>query len=166
MLDNLATYLYSTAFIIASLCLAYILNYETQDIPLDIVYPLDPQEQCCMATPEKSDPVMSISKHKQYASDYKHELWPSPRPVNFVRALINSHLLQIEGRITHGRAIEILSTRAQMTPEAFLKIDPITYMNAHMPRFYNTKMLLGPCIQELEYTIRRHHYLDILRRHG
>lgn len=156
----------------------------TQDIPdsVDAVptvasqqYCLDPSDQCCMLAPEKSEPpsnslniieAISTPGYKSYASDYRHELWPSPRPVNFVKALIKSDYVQIKGRITHGKAIEILSNRSRMTPEQFLGTDPITYTKMFMPAHYNAAMLLGQSIQRLEYTIRRHQYLDTLRRHG
>jgi len=138
-------------------------------------YFLDPQEQCCMVRPEASEPpftrpenveAITTTEYKRYSTDYRNELWPSPRPVNFVKALVKGDHVQIEGRITHGKAIEILSNRAQMTPEQFLSTDPITYTKIFMPHQYNVAMLIGQSIQRLEYTIRRHQYLDMLRRHG
>jgi hypothetical protein len=204
MLDNLATYAYVTAFIFASLGFGYIFDRTynqsdadiseyldvstelppTEDIPSsdDAVptlasqqYCLDPPEQCCMVTPEKSEPpsnpvdnveTISTTGYKRYSSDYRHELWPSPRPVNFVKALVKGDHIQIEGRITHGKAIELLAKRAQMTPEEFLNTNPITYTKIFMPHQYNAAVLLGQSIQRLEDTIRRHQYLDTLRRHG
>jgi len=155
-----------------------------QDIPVsdDAVpavdtqrYCLDPSDQCCMSQPEVSEPSSTVLNNdeaittlgtKRYAYDYRHELWPSPRPVNFVKALVKGDHVQIEGRITHGKAIEILSNRAQMTPEQFLSTNPITYTKVFMPHQYNAAMLLGQSIQRLEETIRRHQYLSELRRHG
>ena len=156
----------------------------TQDIPNsdDAVptlssqqYCLDTSDQCCMAPPEKSEPpsnasdnleAITTSGYKHYATDYRNELWPSPRPVNFVKALVKGDHVQIEGRITHGKAIEILSNRAQLTPEQFLSTNPITYTKIFMPHQYNAAVLLGQSIQRLEDTIRRHQYLSELRRHG
>jgi hypothetical protein len=62
--------------------------------------------------------------------------------------------------------IELLAKRAQMTPEEFLNTNPITYTKIFMPHQYNAAVLLGQSIQRLEDTIRRHQYLDTLRRHG
>lgn len=204
MLDNLTSHAYATAVIFASLGLVYIFDRtynkpepqlsehyytpdelpDSQDIPSsdDAVptvasqqYCIEPSEQSCMATPEKSEPPLSSSDnleaitttgYKHYATDYRNELWPSPRPVNFVKALVKGDHVHIEGRITHGKAIEILSSRAQMTPEQFLDTNPITYTKIFMPHQYNAAMLLGQSIQRLEDTIRRHQYVSELRRHG
>jgi hypothetical protein len=156
----------------------------TQDIPSsdDAVptvaseqYCLDPSEQCCMATPEVSEPnviptpitePIVSSEYKRPPFDYRHEFWPSPRPVNFVKALVKSDHVQIEGRLSHGKAIELLASRAEMKPDEFLRVDPITYTKFFMPAQYNAAMLLGQSIQRLEDTIRRHQYLNTLRRHG
>lgn len=104
--------------------------------------------------------------YQRYSTDYKNEFWPSPRPVNFVKALVKGDHVHIEGRLTHGKAIEILSNRAQMPPEVFLRTDPISYTKLFMPSQYNAAVLLGQSIQRLEDTIRRHKYLADLRRHG
>jgi hypothetical protein len=138
-------------------------------------YCLDPSDQCCMSSAEVSEPpfnppdnaeAITTVGYKSYATDYRNELWPSPRPVNFVKALVKGDHVQIEGRITHGKAIEILSNRAHMTPEQFLSTNPITYTKVFMPHHYNAAVLLGQSIQRLEDTIRRHQYLSDLRRHG
>jgi len=101
--------------------------------------------------------------HKCYSSDYRHQLWPSPRPVNFVKALVKGDHVRIEGRLTHGKAIEILARRAEMTPETFLKTDPLTYTKIFMPNQVNAAMLLGQSIQRLENTIRRYQYEEAWR---
>lgn len=135
----------------------------------------DSPEQFSIAAPEKSEspsnPVdnvetISTTRYKRSTTDYKHDLWPSPRPVNFVKALVKGDHVQIEGRITHAKAIEILAKRAEMSPDMFLKTDPITYTKIFMPSQYNAAMLLGHSIQRLEDTIRRHQYIDSLRKHG
>ena len=104
--------------------------------------------------------------YKRPSFDYRHEFWPSPRPVNFVKALVKADHVQIEGRLSHGKAIELLASRAEMKPDEFLRVDPITYTNFFMPAQYNAAVLLGQSIQRLEDTIRRHQYLNTLRRHG
>jgi len=104
--------------------------------------------------------------YKCYSTDYRNVLWPSPRPVNFVKALVKSDHVHIEGRLTHGKAIEILSSRACMQPEEFLRVDPITYSRTFMPHQYNAAVLLGQSIQKLEEYIRRQQYLLTLRKHG
>ena len=110
--------------------------------------------------------AISTSGDKRYSTDYRNVLWPSPRPVNFVKALVKSDHVQIEGRLTHGKAIEILSSRAHMQPEEFLSVDPITYSRRFMPHQYNAAVLLGQSIQRLEDYIRRQQYLSTLRKHG
>jgi hypothetical protein len=131
--------------------------------------------QCILDAVEQPEPssnpvdnteAISTSGHKRYASDYRHEFWPSPRPVNFVKALVKADHVHIEGRLTHGKAIELLASRAEMKPDDFLRVDPLTYTKAFMPSQYNAAMLLGQSIQRLEDTIRRHQYLNTLRRHG
>jgi hypothetical protein len=98
---------------------------------------------------------ITSTRSKRPAFDYRHELWPSPRPVNFVKALVKGDHIQIEGRISHGKAIEILANRAEMKPEQFLQVDPVTYTKMFMPHQYNAAMLLGQSIQRLEDFIRR-----------
>jgi hypothetical protein len=134
---------------------------------------LDSPEQFSIVTPEKSEPpsnpvdnveTVSTTRYKRPASNYNHELWPSPRPVNFVKALVKGDHIQIQGRITHGKAIELLAKRADMSPDVFLNTDPITYTKIFMPSQYKAAMLLGHSIHRLEATIRRHQYIDSLRQ--
>lgn len=151
----------------------------SQDIPVasDTVpeVALEPPHEPSMDTVEQPEPAPdALVKHtpvatpgyQSYSTNYKNEFWPSPRPVNFVKALVKSDHVHIEGRLSHGKAIEILSSRAQMPPDVFLKTDPITYTKLFMPSHYNAAMLLGQSIQRLEDTIRRQQYLTELRRHG
>jgi hypothetical protein len=146
-------------------------------VPADTVpqVALEPPEQCCVDAVQQPEPAPdAVAKHEanpapgyqRYAYDYRNDLWPSPRPVNFVKALVKSDHVHIEGRLSHGKAIELLASRAGMTPEMFLKTDPITYTKIFMPSHYNAAMLLGQSIQRLEDTIRRHKYLAELRLHG
>lgn len=106
------------------------------------------------------------SGSKRYSTDYCNKLWPSPRPVNFVKALIKSHYVKIEGRLSHGKAIEILASRAKVKPEQFMNMNPIMYTNRFMPHHYRAAELLGQSINRLEDYIRREQYLATLRKHG
>jgi hypothetical protein len=147
------------------------------DVPADTVpeVALEPSEQCCMDAVEQPEPAsdtlvnyeaVPTPRHQDYSTDYRNEFWPSPRPVNFVKALARYNHIPIEGRLSHGKAIDHLASRAGMTPQMFLKMDPITYTKLFMPSHYNAAMLLGQSIQRLEDTIRRHKYLAELRMHG
>ena len=132
--------------------------------PVDTEQLVEQPEPPAIPTPI-TEPIVT-SEYKRNPFDYRHEFWPSPRPVNFVKALVKSDHVQIEGRLTHGKAIELLASRAEMKPEEFLRVDPITYTKIFMPSQYNAAVLLGQSIQRLEDTIRRHQYLNTLRRHG
>jgi hypothetical protein len=57
--------------------------------------------------------------------DYKHPLWPSPRPKLFAKAL-GSKIKK------HEEALEFLAQRAKITVEGLLKMDPETYAEKHM----------------------------------
>jgi hypothetical protein len=85
----------------------------------------------------------SASSRKRY---YNHPLWPSPRPVNFVRHLIKNNRVKPQGRLTHAKAIEILASYSNNTPEDFLKINHITYMKKYMPY---SPYLLGTNLTQL-----------------
>ena len=151
----------------------------SQDIPVpDVTVPevaLETPDEPAVAPVEQPEPTPDIlikhtplpaPRYQGYSTDYKNDFWPSPRPVNFVKALVKSDHVHIEGRLSHGKAIELLASRAGMIPEKFLKTDPITYTKLFMPSHYNAAMLLGQSIQRLEDTIRRQQYLTELRRHG
>jgi hypothetical protein len=105
---------------------------------------------------EQSEPHFDVppilqphaSSRKRY---YNHPLWPSPRPVNFVRHLIKNNRVKPQGRLTHAKAIEILASYSNNTPEDFLKINHITYMKDYMPY---SPYLLGTNITQLYcYTV-------------
>ena len=110
--------------------------------------------------------ILRSSRYKSYSTDYCNELWPSPRPVNFVKALIKSDHVKIEGRLSHGKAIEILASRARVNPEVFMNMNPITYTNRFMPHQYRAAQLLGDSINRLKDFIAREQYLANLRKHG
>jgi hypothetical protein len=130
---------------------------------------IEPVEQPIEQTyqpPDLSAGTGSITstRSKRPEFDYRHELWPSPRPVNFVKALVKGDHVRIEGRISHGKAIEILASRAKMKPEQFLKVDPLTYTKSFMPHQYNAAVLLGQSIQRLEDFIRQQQNIAISQR--
>lgn len=194
MISNLEAHVIVTTVLLAALGIGYFIdrsNHSSEE-PCDSVHELSPPEDIpapAVSVPEtpEEQPVCSsdatqqpdyindsLAKietvdtpgYKRYSTDYRNELWPSPRPVNFVKALVKKDGMHVEGRLTHGKAIDILSSRAGMTPEQFLHVDPITYTKVYMPRYYNAAILLGQSIQRLEDTIRRHQYLSELRKHG
>ena len=87
---------------------------------------------------------------------YKHELWPSPRPVNFVRAIIEEEPdcnLIYHNRLTHQAAVDILAHRANMTRTEFLKTNPLTYSERYM-KGMNALYLLKGSIDRLEDLLR------------
>lgn len=128
-------------------------------------YDVQPVEQ---ADPSPHVPAdtgsIALTRSKRPEFDYRHELWPSPRPVNFVKALVKGDHIQIEGRISHGKAIEILASRAEMKPEQFLRVDPLTYTKMFMPHQYNAAVLLGQSIQRLEDFIRQQQNIAVSQR--
>lgn len=125
---------------------------------------------------EKSEPPsnpidtlepLSTPRDKRYSFNYTHDFWPSPRAVNFVKALARAEHAPLEGRINHGKAIELLANRAQMSVDVFLNTDPITYTKLFMPSSYTPDMLIGSrSILSLQGKISKRQYLDTLRRHG
>lgn len=194
MIGNLEAHAIASAILLATLGIGYFIDRSnnsskelsypsdelppTEDVPpvVDTVSEIsNEQPSCSFNTPEQTDTVndslanietIDTAGYKRYSTDYRNELWPSPRPVNFVKALLKSDHIEFEGRLSHGKAIDILSSRAGMTPDQFLHVDPITYTKVYMPRYYNATILLGQSIQRLEDTIRRHQYLSNLRKHG
>jgi len=81
---------------------------------------------------------------------YKHEFWPSPRPVNFVKAILDDDpTLKVEGRLAHVKAVDILANRASMSRREFLGTNPITYSERYM-KGINAMYLLKDSIDRLE----------------
>lgn len=185
MLTNLETNVIAIAIIIATVGIAYFIDSSLTDTPTisleldsstDILHPSDAVPQISEELVSQSEPpihsdgnceTLSTPGSQCNAYDYRHEYWPSPRPVNFVKALIKSgHSVEYEGRLTHAKAVDILASIAEMDIHEFLKTDPITYTKIFMPEQYTASILLGRSIKSLEETISRHKYLDTLRRHG
>ena len=95
---------------------------------------------------------------------YNHALWPSPRPINFVQAIIQAEpKLKVYGRrLTHANAVDILAQRAYMSRREFLKTNPLSYSERYM-RGMNALYLLKDSIHMLENTLRNESYRQELR---
>ena len=96
---------------------------------------------------------------------YKHDLWPSPRPVNFVHAIIEAdpQFKLSTRRLTHAKAVDILAQRAYMSRREFLKTNPLLYSEKYM-KGMNALFLLKDSINRLEDTLRNESYKQDLRR--
>jgi hypothetical protein len=96
---------------------------------------------------------------------YNHALWPSPRPVNFVRAIIeaNPEFNPPCRRLTHMKAVDILAQRANLTRREFLRTNPLSYSERYM-KGLNALYLLKDSLDTLENTLRNEAYKQELRR--
>jgi len=96
---------------------------------------------------------------------YNHALWPSPRPVNFVHAIIKAEpdFKLYSHRLTHSKAVDILAQRAYMTRREFLNTNPLSYYQRYMNGL-NALYLLKDSIDTLEDTLRNESYKQALRR--
>jgi len=96
---------------------------------------------------------------------YNHPLWPSPRPVNFVQAIVQAEPeFKVYGRrLTHANAVDILAQRAYMSRREFLRTNPLSYSDRYM-RGMNALYLLKDSIDMLENTLRNESYKQELRR--
>jgi hypothetical protein len=106
------------------------------------------------------------NNHKHYTpSHYNHTHWPSPRPVNFVQAIIQAEPeFKIYGpRLTHASAVDILAQRAYMSRREFLMTNPLSYSDRYM-RGMNALYLLKDSIDMLENILRNESYKQELRR--
>jgi hypothetical protein len=94
---------------------------------------------------------------------YRHELWPSPRPSNFVRALIqhDPDFNPNRRRLNHATAVDILANRAFMTRKEFLKMNPITYMDKFM-KDISVYDLLKDDLERLEQLLQKEAYTQQL----
>jgi len=122
--------------------------------------PMESDEEVVFETEEQAEPIIQAIvqvKPKTYHTDYNNPLWPSPMPVRFVQIIKDRSYYDTqlyEGRITHGKAIEFLAKRANMSPEEFLKVNPIQYLERYM-KFVNAASVLGSSIRRLEQQIHR-----------
>jgi hypothetical protein len=94
---------------------------------------------------------------------YRHELWPSPRPSNFVRALIqhDPDFNPNRRRLNHATAVDILANRAFMTRKEFLQINPIIYMEKYM-KDISVYDLLKDDLERLEQLLQKEAYTQQL----
>lgn len=86
---------------------------------------------------------------------YRHELWPSPRPVNFVKAILSEEPEFKVGnqRLAHVNAVDILAKRASMTRKEFLNTNPLLYSEKYMKGIAALYLLKGS-IDRLEDMLR------------
>jgi len=101
--------------------------------------------------------------HDYTPTPYNHALWPSPRPINFVRAIIKTEPdFKLYGRLTHANAVDLLAQRAYMSRKEFLRTNPLSYSERYM-RGMNALYLLKDSIHMLEDTLRNQSYIQHLR---
>jgi len=111
-----------------------------------------------------NDESIGILQFNDTPVPYRHELWPSPRPVNFVKAILDEEPnFKVSGRLAHVKAVDILAERAFMTRREFLRTNPITYSQRFM-KGMNALYLLKDSIDKLEYLLRQETYKQELRR--
>jgi len=114
---------------------------------------------------DELDQPDEVTEEDYTPAPYKHDLWPSPRPMNFVRAIIEvePEFKEYGRRLTHAKAVDILAQRAYMTRREFLKTNPLSYSEKYM-RGLNALYLLKGSIDTLEETLRNESYKQELRR--
>lgn len=96
---------------------------------------------------------------------YDHELWPSPRPINFVRVILEEDpsFKPNYRRLAHLKAVDILAHRADMSRREFLNTNPILYSERYM-KGMNALRLLKDSIDTLENMLRKETRREDLRR--
>jgi hypothetical protein len=106
-----------------------------------------------------SDSAVVLESSDLIDVPYKHDLWPSPRPSNFVRALIqyDPDFNPNRRRLTHATAVDILANRAFMTRKEFLKTNPIIYMEKYM-KDISPNYLLKNDLERLEALLLKEAY--------
>jgi hypothetical protein len=114
---------------------------------------------------DEQDQPDEVTEEDYTPTPYNHVLWPSPRPINFVRAIIEAEPeFRIYGRrLTHAKAVDILAQRAYMTRREFLRTNPLSYSERYM-KGLNALYLLKDSIDTLEETLRNESYKQELRR--
>jgi hypothetical protein len=96
---------------------------------------------------------------------YHHELWPSPRPINFVRVILEEDpsFKPNYRRLAHLKAVDILAHRADMSRREFLNTNPILYSERYM-KGMNALRLLKDSIDTLENMLRKETRREDMRR--
>jgi hypothetical protein len=125
---------------------------------------IDPSDkESSLALSTHDDPI-DIGQSDNTPVPYKHQFWPSPRPVNFVRAILDEEPnFKVQGRLAHSKAVDILAERAFMSRRQFLRTNPITYSQRFM-KGMNALYLLKDSIDRLENLLREETYRQDLRR--
>lgn len=180
---------YFIAFYTIIYCIIYTIIYNIgfAHAKAHVQPPPPPQQDASVPDPSSvSDPVLQAEEnehglqeeldgeqahadentHKDYTpTPYNHALWPSPRPVNFVHAIIQAEPeLKLYGRrLTHANAVDILAQRAYMSRREFLRTNPLSYSDRYM-KGMNALYLLKDSIDMLENTLRNESYKQELRR--
>jgi hypothetical protein len=178
---------YFIAFYTIIYCIIYTIIYNIGFAHAKAHVQPQPQQDASVPDPSSvSDPVLQAQEnefclqeeldgeqahadentHKDYTpTPYNHALWPSPRPVNFVHAIIQAEPeLKVYGRrLTHANAVDILAQRAYMSRREFLRTNPLSYSDRYM-RGMNALYLLKDSIDMLEETLRNESYRQELRR--
>jgi len=128
----------------------------------------EPLLQAADHVTEKDD-AQSLSEENIYEdytpTPYNHPLWPSPRPVNFVQAIIQAEpeIRLYNHRLTHSKAVDILARRGYMSRREFLRTNPLSYSEKYM-KGLNALYLLKGSIDKLENMLHEECYRQELRR--
>lgn len=113
-----------------------------------------PQKESIVDSSNYDDSISPV-KFDDTPVPYRHELWPSPRPVNFVKAILNEEPECNVGfqRLAHVNAVDILAKRASMTRREFLNTNPLIYSEKYMKGIAALYLLKGS-IDRLEQMLR------------
>ena len=90
---------------------------------------------------------VAVKKSKKLpAHMYTHKIWPSPRAVNFVRAILKenkgfANSYKIEGRLSHEKALNALASFANITVDELLTVAPGMYFDKYLNQDYKNKQL-------------------------
>jgi hypothetical protein len=141
-------------------------DHTSEGLPYDSTISNKEEEYDSLTADDDSDEPV-ISDRRRSRAYYRNKFWPSPRPVNFVRELMTmTSDIQVEGRLTHSKAIKILCELSGLEESLFFNVDPINYSKLFMPTIFNYEKVLGSSIHELRGEISRKGYMDELHAMG
>lgn len=130
----------------------------------DVSYGIDDgikEEEIKSVTIDNDSDKSDVSDGYREPTYYRNRFWPSPRPVNFVRELIKmKYNIELEGRLTHRKAIKILSQHAGIEESLFLKIDPISFSKLFMPSLFNYEKVIGLPVHALYREFNKNNYIE------
>jgi len=114
-----------------------------------------PQAEPIMDLVNTNKPI-DLIEYDDTPVPYDHELWPSPRPMNFVRVILEEDpsFKPNYRRLAHLKAVDILAHRADMSRREFLNTNPILYSERYM-KGMNALRLLKDSIDTLENMLRK-----------